>query len=287
MDEVRSLLPPTDINRRGFVASTIAVSGFALAAQPVQAQTVVTTSSDGLEAGEISIPTSTGPISGYRAAPATGTNLPVILVIQEIFGVHEHIKDVCRRFAKAGYYAVTAELYQRQGDVKSIPDMQMIIKQVVSRVPDAQVLSDLDAAAAFASASGRADAAKLGVTGFCWGGRITWLYSAHNPAVKAGVAWYGLLDSDSTRLSPKNAIDLAPTLKTPVLGLYGGADPGIPVVTVERMRKALPAGGPSEIVVYPDAPHGFHADYRPSYREAAARDGWSRALAWFKKYGVA
>ncbi len=287
MDDARSLLPPTDIGRRGFVASTIAVSGFALAAQPVQAQTIVTTSADGLEAGEISIPTASGPIAGYRAAPASGSNLPVILVVQEIFGVHEHIKDVCRRFAKAGYYAISAELYQRQGDVKTMTDIPAIVRDVVAKVPDAQVMSDLDAATAFAKASGRADTTKLGVTGFCWGGRITWMYSAHNPAVKAAVAWYGPLVRPATELAPKNPIDIAPTLKTPVLGLYGAADTGISVDSVEQMRKALPAGTASEIVLYPDTPHAFHADYRPSYREAAAKDGWTRALAWFKKYGVA
>jgi carboxymethylenebutenolidase len=287
MDDARSLLPPTDIGRRGFVASSLAVSGFALAAQPVQAQTIVTTSADGLEAGDISIPTSTGPIAGYRAAPATGTNLPVILVVQEIFGVHEHIKDVCRRFAKAGYYAIAPELFQRQGDVKTMTDIPAIIANVVSKVPDTQVMSDLDAATAFAKASGRADVAKLGVTGFCWGGRITWMYTAHNPAVKAGVAWYGALVRPANEMTPKHPIDIAPTLKTPVLGLYGAADTGIPNETVEQMRKALPAGGPSEIVLYPDTPHAFHADYRASYREAAAKDGWARALAWFKKHGVA
>jgi len=287
MDDVRSLLPPTDIGRRGFVASSLAVSGFALAAQPVQAQTIITTSTDGLEAGDISIPTSSGPIAGYRAAPAAGTNLPVILVVQDIFGVHEHIKDVCRRFAKAGYYAISAELYQRQGDVKTMTDIPAIVRDVVSKVPDAQVMSDLDAATAFAKASGRADVAKLGVTGFCWGGRITWMYSAHNPAVKAGVAWYGPLVRPATEMTPKHPIDIAPTLKTPVLGLYGAADTGLANETVEQMRKALPAGTVSEIVLYPDTPHAFHADYRPSYREAAAKDGWARALAWFKKYGVA
>lgn len=286
MDDVRSLLPPTDIGRRGFVASSIAVSGFALAAQPVQAQTIITTSTDGLEAGDISIPTATGPIAGYRAAPATGTNLPVILVVQEIFGVHEHIKDVCRRFAKAGYYAISAELYQRQGDVKTMTDIPAIIRDVVSKVPDSQVMADLDATAAFAKASGRTNAANLGVTGFCWGGRITWMYSAHNPAVKAGVAWYGPLVRPATEMTPKHPIDIAPTLKTPVLGLYGAADTGIANETVDQMRKALPAGTASEIILYPDTPHAFHADYRASYREAAAKDGWGRALAWFKKHGV-
>lgn len=287
MDDARSLLPPTDIGRRGFVASSLAVSGFALAAQPVQAQTIVTTSADGLEAGDVSIPTSTGPIAGYRAAPATGTNLPVILVVQEIFGVHEHIKDVCRRFAKAGYYAIAPELFQRQGDVKTMTDIPAIIANVVSKVPDKQVMSDLDATTAFAKASGRANVAKLGVTGFCWGGRITWMYSAHNPAVKAGVAWYGPLVRPKNEMTPRHPIDIAPTLKAAVLGLYGGADTGIPNDTVDQMRKALPANGPSEIVLYPDTPHAFHADYRASYREAPAKDGWTRALAWFRTYGVA
>jgi carboxymethylenebutenolidase len=210
-----------------------------------------------------------------------------LLVVQEIFGVHEHIKDICRRFAKLGYFAVAPELYARQGDVSKLTDFREIITTVVSKVPDKQVMSDLDAAAAWAKTTGKADTSKLGVTGFCWGGRIVWLYSAHNKDVKAGVAWYGRLDTDRDELHPKHPIDLVGDLKAPVLGLYGGADMGIPNETVEKMQKAIKeASKPSEIVLYPDTPHGFYADYRPSYRKDQADDGWKKLQEWFRKHGV-
>jgi carboxymethylenebutenolidase len=209
-------------------------------------------------------------------------------VVQEIFGVHEHIRDVCRRFAKAGYLAVAPELYARQGDVSAMADVQEIVTKVVSRVPDAQVLADLDTAAAWAAASGKADATRLGITGFCWGGRIVWLYAAHSRALRAGVAWYGRLASPPDELHPKQPTDVARDLRAPVLGLYGAADTGIPVEGVERMRAALKtAGSASEIVLYPDAPHGFFADYRPTYRAEPAQDGWKRTLEWFRRHGVA
>jgi carboxymethylenebutenolidase len=220
--------------------------------------------------------------------PAKGKNFPVVLVVQEIFGVHEHIKDICRRFAKLGYLAVAPELYARQGDVsnKQMND----IMPIVAKVPDAQVMSDLDSAVAWAKKNG-GNTAKLGITGFCWGGRIVWLYAAHNPNLKAGVAWYGRLvppASGSNALQPKHPIVLVKELKAPVLGLYAGKDQGIPVDSVEQMKKALKdAGKPSEIILYPDAQHGFHADYRPSYNKAEAQDGWKRLLDWFKKNGVA
>jgi carboxymethylenebutenolidase len=224
----------------------------------------------------------------YRAMPANGRNLPTILVIQEIFGVHEHIKDICRRLAKLGYLAVAPELYARQGDVSKMLDAQEIFSKVVSKVPDAQVMADLDATADWAGKSGKGDIKRLGITGFCWGGRIVWLYAAHTPRLKAGVAWYGRLAGDKSELQPEHPIDVAGKLKAPVLGLYGGADPGIPMETIEKMRKALKAANsPSEIVVYPDTPHGFHADYRPSYRKEAAQDGWKKMMEWFKKHGVA
>jgi carboxymethylenebutenolidase len=219
--------------------------------------------------------------------PAKGGPFAVVLVVQEIFGVHEHIKDVCRRFAKEGYCAIAPELYARQGDVSKLTDYREIFAQVVSKVPDAQVMSDLDAAVAWAARSGIGDAARVGVTGFCWGGRITWLYAAHSPKLKAGVAWYGRLAGEPTQLQPKYPLDLAAELQAPVLGLYGGQDQGIPLADVEKMRAALAAAKePSEIVVFPDAPHGFHADYRPSYRAAEAKDGWERCLAWFRRNGV-
>ncbi len=285
-EDAVSLLPKTAFTRREFVMSTLA-TGFAAAVQPVSAQTI-TTDTNGLVAGEIKIPVPDGEMPGYRAMPDKGGPFPVVLVVQEIFGVHEHIKDICRRFAKLGYLAVASELYARQGDVSKIADINEILTKVVSRVSDAQVMADLDAAVAWAQKSGKGNAAKLGITGFCWGGRIVWLYAAHNPKLKAGAAWYGRLVGQTNELQPKNPIDLVTELKAPVLGLYGGKDQGIPVDTVERMRQALKAAhNPSEIIVYPDAPHGFHADYRPSYRPEAAKDGWKRLQEWFKKYGVA
>jgi carboxymethylenebutenolidase len=285
-DDLLSLLPKADFTRRGFVVTSLA-AGFALAAQPVSAQTI-TTDTQGLEAGEVKIPVPDGQVPAYRAQPSTGGPFPVVLVVQEIFGVHEHIKDICRRLAKRGYLAVAPELYARQGDVSNIKDFREIIAKVVSKVPDAQVISDLDATVAWAKGTGKGDTARLGITGFCWGGRIVWLYAAHNPDLKAGVAWYGRLVNPPDELHPKNPIDLVGSLKAPVLGLYGGADQGIPVESVERMRAALKeANKAAEIVVYPDTPHAFFADYRPSYRKDQAEDGWKRMLEWFRKYGVA
>jgi len=284
--ELDSLLGRTALTRREMLVTSLAV-GFAAAALPVRADTVITTDSGGLTAGEVKIPVPDGEIPAYRAMPESGGPFPVVLVVQEIFGVHEHIKDVCRRFAKEGYLAVAPELYARQGDVSKLTDYREIFAQVVSKVPDAQVMGDLDAAVAWAGKSGSGDAARVAVTGFCWGGRITWLYAAHSPSVKAGVAWYGRLAGQSTELQPRYPIDLVDELKAPVLGLYGGQDQGIPLEDVEKMRAALKAAGkPSEIVVFPDSPHGFHADYRPSYRAADARAGWEQCLAWFRRHGV-
>ena len=280
-----SLSPKLDFSRREMVVTTLA-TGFALAVQPVAAQTQITTDSAGLEAGEIKIKVADGEIPAYRAMPATGGPFPVVLVIQEIFGVHEHIKDVCRRLAKEGYMAIAPELYARQGDVSKLSIDE--IRPIVAKVPDAQVMSDLDAAVAYAKETGRGDINRLGITGFCWGGRITWLYAAHNPDLKAGVAWYGRLVGQASEATPRQPVDVAAELKAPVLGLYGSADQGIPVETVEQMRAACMAAGKTcDIVIYPGAPHAFHADYRPSYRAEPARDGWARMLAWFRKYGVA
>jgi carboxymethylenebutenolidase len=280
-----SLSPKVDFSRREALAATLA-TGFAVAVQPVAAQTVITTDSAGLEAGEVAVKAADREIPAYRAAPATGQALPVVLVVQEIFGVHEHIKDLCRRLAKAGYFAIAPELYTRQGDVSKLSSISEI-QQVVAKVPDSQVMGDLDATVAFARASGRADTGKLGITGFCWGGRIVWLYAAHNPGLKAGVAWYGRLVGQPNAMTPRNPVDLAAELKAPVLGLYGGADQGIPVSTVDQMREACKAAGKTcEFVVYPDTPHAFNADYRPSYRAEPAKDGWARMLAWFKQHGV-
>ncbi|MDO9225518.1 MAG: dienelactone hydrolase family protein [Pseudomonadota bacterium] len=281
--------PPLAHSRRGFLVTALG-AGFALAAQPVMAQTAVTTSSEGLTAGEISVPTADGAMPAYRAQPAEGKDFPVILVVQEIFGVHEHIKDVCRRLAKLGYLAIAPELYARQGDPRLYSAIPEIIAKVVSKVPDAQVLSDLDACVAWAQANG-GDSARLGITGFCWGGRTTWLYAAHNPKVKAGVAWYGRLVGAASDLTPKQPLDLASALHAPVLGLYGGLDQGIPQDTVDKMNKALaesnnPASKTSNIHVYPNAPHAFNADYRASYRKEEAEDGWKRMQAWFRQNGV-
>jgi carboxymethylenebutenolidase len=289
-EDAISLMPKTDFTRRGFVVTSLA-AGFALSVQPVSAETI-TTDTKGLEAGEVKIPTKDGEMPAYRAMPGKGDKFPVVLVVQEIFGVHEHIKDICRRFAKLGYLAVAPELYARQGDVAGLTDIQEIIMKVVSKVPDEQVMSDLDATVAWAKKSGQGDTDKLGVTGFCWGGRIVWLYSTHNKNLKAGVTWYGRLVGMADELHPKHPLELVGELKAPVLGLYGGADTGIPNDTVESMKKALKeskteAANESEIVLYPDTPHGFHADYRPTYRKDKAEEGWKRCTEWFKKHGVA
>jgi carboxymethylenebutenolidase len=272
------------ISRREFVATTLS-AGFVLAASPASAQTITTDPGE-LLAGDVKIAVPDGEISGYRARPKSGGSFPIVLIACEIFGLQEHIKDICRRFANEGYLAIAPDFFCRQGDVSKLEDFDAIIK-IVLKAPDAQVMSDLDAAVEWASKN-KGDAKKLGVTGFCWGGRATWLYAAHNPKVKAGTAWYGRLVGEATELQPKHPIDIVSMLKAPVLGLYGGQDQGIPLDTVEKMRGALKkAGNPSEIIVYPEAPHGFFADIRPSYRKEAAQDGWKRLLAWFKKYGAA
>jgi carboxymethylenebutenolidase len=276
----------TGWSRRDLVASTLA-TGFALAVQPVCAQTMITTDTQGLTAGEVQIPSGTTQLPAYRAMPATGTTFPVVLVVQEIFGVHEHIKDVCRRFAKLGYLAIAPELYVRQGDVSKMADNKEIFAKVVNFVPDAQVMGDLDATLAWAGKN-RGNVDKAGITGFCWGGRVVWLYIAHNPKMKAGVAWYGRVVGDKTDMTPSHPIDVVGRINAPVLGLYGGADAGIPNDTVDKMRAALTAANkPSTIHTYPDTPHAFHADYRPTFRKEQAEDGWKRATEWFRKNGVA
>ena len=250
---------------------------------------VITTDAVGLSAGEITIDVDGFAMPAYRALPAAESGLPIVIVVSEIFGVHEYIADVARRFAKLGYLAVAPELFVRQGDAKSISDIPRLVAEIVSKVPDAQALRDLDATVAWAGANG-GDLARLGMTGFCWGGRMTWLYAAHEPKLKAGVAWYGRLVGASSTLAPLQPVDVAGRLHAPVLGLYGGADPSIPQETVAQMKAALGAGGPasqaSQFVVYPQGQHAFHADYRPGYDAAAARDGWDRCLAWFKAHGV-
>jgi carboxymethylenebutenolidase len=289
MHELDSLVPSAPFSRRDFVAASVG-SGFAAAVLPVAAQTVITTDTNGLVAGPVTIPVGNFKLPAYRAAPAQRKAAPVVLVVSEIFGVHEHIADVARRFAKAGYFAVAPELFVRQGDAKSYTEISKLVAEVVSKAPDAQVMGDLDATVAWAKAQG-ADTSKLAITGFCWGGRITWLYDAHNPQLKAGVAWYGRLEGERSGLNPRQPVNVVSDLHGPVLGLYGGADGGIPNDSVERMKQALAQGSAaakkSEIVLYPGAPHAFHADYRPSYRKEAAEDGWKRCLAWMSAQGVA
>ena len=268
--------------------------GYAATAMPIMAQTAIKTPADGLTTGEEIYDVEGFSVPFFYAAPAGKKNLPVVLVIQEIFGVHEYIADTCRRFAKAGYLAIAPELFARQGDPSQYGEMAKLMAEVVSKVPDAQVMKDLDAAVAWAGAHG-GNLKKVGITGFCWGGRITWLYAAQSKNVQAGVAWYGRMVGNATALTPKHPLDLAAELKAPVLGLYGGQDGGIPLTTVNQMKDALAEAGAkgnaaaqaSEFVVYQDAPHAFHADYRPSYRKDAAEDGFKRALAWFKAHGVA
>lgn len=273
----------SEVSRRAFVATSLG-AGFALATRPVSAQAIAT-SAEGLDAKEIKI----GGMPAYRAAPAGNAKVPLVLVVSEIFGVHEHIKDLCRRLAKLGFMAVAPELFARQGDVSKAANVGDVLK-IVEKVPDEQVMKDLDATLDDAKKTGRVDASRVAITGFCWGGRIVWLYCARSAAVRAGAAWYGRLSHPINALQTTTPLDVAAKLKAPVLGLYGGKDQGIPVSHVDLMRKALGSGGApskaSEIVVYPEAGHAFNADYRPSYHQASAVDAWARMLAWFKKNGV-
>ncbi|MDE2048964.1 MAG: dienelactone hydrolase family protein, partial [Betaproteobacteria bacterium] len=278
-----------DYTRRNFLKTSLG-TGFAAAVLPVTAQTMIKTDTVGLTAGEVTIKVGNTPVPVYRAQPEGKTKLPVVLVVSEIFGVHEHIADMARRFAKQGYLALAPELFVRQGDPGSYGSMQDLITNVIAKTPDAQVMGDLDATVAWAKDNG-GDVSRLGITGFCWGGRIVWLYAAH-AQVKAGVAWYGrLTQSFNPTLQPTNPIDVVGQLKAPVLGLYGGKDTGIPLTDVDKMKAALATGSAaakqSEFVVYPEAGHAFNADYRPSYVKSAADDGWKRCLAWFKTHGVA
>lgn len=286
--EFDSLLPAQSFDRRSFLMAS-AGAGFALAAQPIMAQTAIRTDDTGLLAGEIKVPVKEGEMAAYRALPKGAERAPVVLVVSEIFGVHEYIRDTCRRLAKQGYCAIAPELFARQGDPRQIASVPEILEKIVSKTPDPQVMNDLDACVAWAAGKG-ADSRRLAITGFCWGGRITWLYSAHNPALKAGVAWYGKLVGPSNAITPKHPSELVGQIKAPVLGLYGGLDSGIPLETVEAMQAALPTGSAaaqaSQIHIYDNAPHAFHADYRPSYRKEDAEDGWQRMLSWFRQHGV-
>jgi carboxymethylenebutenolidase len=273
------------LDRRTFAVTSLA-TGFALSVRPISAATI-TTDATGLEAGEVKIPVADGELPAYRAMPAKGTNLGTVIVIHEIFGVHEWIKDVCRRFAKQGYLAVAPDVYARQGDATAFTDIQKLVTELVAKVDDTTVLSDLDSTVKWAAANG-GDAGRVAVTGFCWGGREVWLYTAHNPNVKAGVAWYGRLVRPDGNTQPKHPVEVAGDIKGRVIGLYGGLDRGITADHIEAMRAALKAADDkeSEIFVYPEAQHGFLADYRSSYNEPAAQDAWAKCLAWFKKHGV-
>lgn len=273
------------LNRRAFIMTSLAI-GFAMASSPIMAQAIMT-SDDGLVAGEVSVPVADGKMPAYRAMPKNGKNLPVILVVQEIFGVHEHIKDVCRRFAKLGYYAIAPEMFARQGDVSKMTDISEILSTVVSKVPDEQVFSDLDATVAYAKSTGKANVKKLATVGFCWGGRTVWLYAAHNPNVKTGVAYYGLLNGMKSDIKANDPIDIASTIKSPILGLYASQDSFIKPEVVEQMQAELEkSGSQSEIVVFPAVNHGFYADYRPTYNKTAADYSWQLTRDWLKKHGV-
>ena len=283
--ELKNLYPEQENDsRRSFLVTSLPV-GFALAVQPVSAQTI-STNADGITAGEVKVPVADGEIPAYRAYPNKGKNFPIVLVIQEIFGVHEHIKDLCRRLAKKGHYAIAPALFARQGDPAKLQDMQALMRDIVSKVPDAQVMADIDATLAFADKN-EGTAKKAAIAGFCWGGRIVWLYAAHNPKIKAGAAWYGRMEGQPSALQPSHPIEIAAILKVPVLGLYGGKDQGIPQTSIEKMRAALKGGtSRSDIILYATAQHGFNADYRTSYGKAEAEDAWARMLAWFRKNGA-
>ena len=282
--ELEALLPRAEWTRRGFVMTSL-ITGFALSVQPVSAD-AIHTDATGLDAGEVKVPVADGSIPAYRAMPDNGGPFPTVLVIHEAWGVHEHIKDLCRRLAKLGYFAIAPELWARQGNAAAAKDMDET-RRIMSSVPEAQVMSDLDATEAYAKSTGKADTTKLAVTGFCWGGRETWLYAAHNPDLKAAVPWYGV-DRPAGELTPRNPLDIAGQVKCPVLAFYGGEDQSIPPETREKREAECKAAGKTcEMKVYPDAPHGFNADYRPSYRADDAKDAWARMLAWFKEHGVA
>ncbi len=270
--------------RRGMLTGGL-VAGLTLATARVEAQ-VIHTGTDGLVAEAVQIPVADGTLPAYMARPQGDGPFPTVLVIEEIFGVHEYIRDICRRLAHAGFLAVAPELYARIADLSKLSDVQQIIHDVILRAPDATLLADLDRTAAWA-AQNHGDPDRLFVTGFCRGGRDTWLYAAHNPDLRAAVAWYGPVAGPVSPIQPHTATDVAPDLKCPLLGLYGGQDASIRMPDVqEAAARARKAGKTVEIVIYPDAGHGFHADYRPSYNKADAEAGWARMLAWFKTYGA-
>lgn len=272
-------------SRRAFMMTSLAV-GFAIASQPLLAK-AISTDMHGITAGEVKVPVADGTIPAYQAMPSAGKNFPVVLVIQEIFGVHEHIKDMCRRYAKMGYLAIAPELFARQGDVSKMTEIGEILSKVVSKVPDEQVFSDLNATVAFVKANNNGNTEKLGLVGYCWGGRTVWLYAEHNPNVKAGVAYYGLLNGMKSEIKANDPVDIAHHLKVPVLGLYASTDAFIKPEVIEQMQAELEkSGSKSEIVVFPNVTHGFNADYRPSYNKTAADYAQKLANDWLKNHGV-
>lgn len=295
LTDVRALAGAKDdagVTRRTAL-QLLAGIGYAASVVPALASTAIRTPATGLDSGFVTVDVDGFRMPVYRSAPAGKTGMPVILVIQEIFGVHEYIADVTRRLAQQGYMALAPDLFRRQGDPTSYDNTAQLMAELVSKVPDQQVTRDLDAIVDWAGNHG-GDASRIGVTGFCWGGRQTWLYATHHPHVRAGVAWYGRLEGQPSPMMPVHPVDVMGKLRAPVLGLYGEADSGIPVDSVNRFRDALEsaaragnkAAATSEFVLYPQAPHAFHADYRPSYREAAAQDGWQRMLTWFRQHGL-
>jgi len=276
--------------REFFVTSIIGAGLYAAAVSPIAGQTVIHTDDKGLVVGEVDIPVSDGQIPAYRAMPDKGKKFPVVLVIHEIFGVHEWIQDVCRRFAKLGYMAIAPALYSRQGDVHHLPDPPTLQTQIFGKIPDVEVNSDLDSTLEWA-AKNHGDTKRAAITGFCWGGRVVWMYSEHNPHLRAGAAFYGRVmsspNSPVNPVQPTNPIDHVKELKVPVIGFYGGLDTGIKPDQVKKMQEALNAEHKvTDITIYPDAKHGFFADYRESYNKPAAEDAWPKLLAWFKKYGA-
>lgn len=271
--------------RREFMMTSLAM-GFALASNPVLAQ-AISTDTSGIKAGEVKVPVIDGEIAAYQAMPAKGKNFPVILVIQEIFGVHEHIKDVCRRFAKLGYLAIAPEMFARQGDVSQMSDIGEILSKVVAKVPDQQVMSDLDATLTFIKANKKGNIAKVATVGFCWGGRTVWLYANHNPSIKAGVAYYGLLNGMKSDIKANDPIDIASQIKVPILGLYAATDSFIKPEVIDQMQAGLEkSSSRSEIIVFPNVNHGFYADYRPTYNKTAADYSWQLTRDWLKRHGV-
>lgn len=286
---MESLLPAVPFSRRGFLASSASVAGFALAAGPVSAQTAITTDADGVDAQDFKVTVSGGQMPGYMAAPARAGKFPTVFVVPEIFGMHRYQQDICRRLAKTGYVGITFDPFFRSGDLSKIAEIKEVLGKA-NALADEVMLADLDAVVDFASKQKKVNTAKMGITGMCRGGRTVWMYAAHSKRIKAGVAWYGGL-SPTPPAMPKTPHDVAGSLNAPVLGLYAGADAGIPVNQVARLQEVLAKGNKnakaSTFILYPNVPHGFHADYRPTYRKAEAEAGWKEMLAWFKKYGVA